>query len=258
MATGELAMITSDKPNPLTKTALLQNHACQKWLACLQTAGDSAPEFSQATNELLVSMGANAYKRALTNYFSTKLDNTITLPTSADSVLTFFVGKQGSDIGRIFWLIDSETLDLTLWRNMLSLQQQKADKGRKKKRSQANWPISSEQNIELWHLQETYYAKSVNKNKKHVISFYTLLASMQTELAKQLLAAQTANCLLEHLEHETERVKLNLQQATADYIVQLKKISSLERAVESLRQVDKQMTRLIKLYLLALKMGANN
>lgn len=251
-------MIASDKLNPLTKTALLQNRACQKWLNCLQTTGDSATEFSQATNELLVSMGANSYKRNLTNYFLTKLANTVTLPASADSALTFYVGKQGSDVGRIFLLIDSAKLELTEWRNMLAFQQQKADKGRKKKRAKAYLPISSEQNIELWYLQDTYYAKSVNKNKKHVISFSTLLASMQTELTKQLLADQATNCLLQYFEHETERVKLNMQQATADYIAQLKKISSLERSVEHLRQVDKQMTRLIKLYLLALHMSAKN
>lgn len=251
-------MAVREKLNPLTKTAILQELAYNKWLNCLETAGNSAPEFSQATNELLVSMGANAYKRALTNYFSAQTTEIATLVTFADSALTFYVGKQGSDIGRLFWLIGSDKLDLTEWRKKLVFQQHKADKGRKKKCSQVRKTANSQQNIELWHLHIAYYAKAVNKNKKHVICFSTLLASLQADLAKQLLADQTAIFLITYLEQETNKVKLIMQQATADYIAQLKQLSSLERSVERLRQAVKQMTRLIKLYLLALQMSAKN
>lgn len=240
------------------KLANLQNSVPIQMMAATQTVPSLKPRsVERALNELYVSMGVNAYKLALAKYLSTLQSEDNSTVLSKLPEMTFYISKQGSDVGRLFWSVAQSQVELSNWRENVSARQQKVNKGRKKKSTNLAQTLSNAIKLELWHVAKDYYAKSVLKNRKHVICLDTLLANLKLDVAKLTLTAEQS-AIDAFLFTETERLTTSIKQAMKDYLLQIQVNTGLERSIQQLRQVDKQMTKLIKLYLFVLKFGAKD
>lgn len=250
--------------NPSVKNKLEQQKAWRIWLSSLDFGGSDGNNqalTAKTLQDLLLTMGANAYKLELKNYLKMNEDLVIQLAANnahAKSKLdVYYTVVQGSNLGQLFWSIEEheDSIHFAKWREMVKRRQDKLNKGRKKAAKQSV-KSSTVNEIDLWTYRPNYFFKAVSKNKRHILPLTVLIESLAMNVDKQSSKMHRGETIKQFLSYQKDELELQLSLAFADYLEQVQLATSLERSVERIRQINKQSIKLIKLYLLALKFGA--